>query len=59
MMNYVELLKHIESCRVDKSKDNITRDGQDWYWCPKHNMEDKFYAMYMNYPSKKHDEWAE
>ena len=30
--SYVEVLNNLESCRVNKSKDNITRDGQDWYW---------------------------
>ena len=47
---YVGGLNNIESWRVNKSKDNITRYGQDWYWCPKHDMEGKFDVMYMNYP---------
>ena len=35
---YVEGLNTLEYRRVNKSKDNIIRYGQDWYWCPKHNM---------------------
>ena len=35
---YVEGLNNLESWRVNKSKDNITRYGQYWYWYPKHNM---------------------
>ena len=29
-----EEINNLEYWRVKKSKDNITRDGQDWYWCP-------------------------
>ena len=43
--SYVEELNNIESWIVNKSKDHITRDGQDWYWCPKHNMEGKLDVM--------------
>ena len=35
---YVQLINNIQSCRVNKSKDNITRYGQYWYWLPKQNM---------------------
>ena len=28
-------------------------------WCPNHNMDGKFYGMYMNHPTKKHDEQDE
>ena len=56
---YAEGLNNIESWRVKKSKDKITRGGQDWYWCPKHKMEGKFYEMYMKHTANKHDEWVE
>ena len=36
--SYAEGINSIESWRVNKSKDKITRDGQDWWWWPKHNM---------------------
>ena len=57
--SYVEGLNRIESCRVTKSKDNVTRDGQDWCWFPKHNMKCKFDVMYINHPANKHDERVE
>ena len=56
---YVERLNNIESWRVKKSKDKITRYGQDWYWFPKHKMKGKFDGMYMYHPNNKHDEWDE
>ena len=31
---YVEGINNIESWTFKKSKDKITRYGQDWYWCP-------------------------
>ena len=57
--SYVEVIHNLESGRVNKSMDNITRDGQYWYWCPKHKMERIFDGMYINSPSNKHDEWSE
>ena len=57
--SYVEGLKNLEYCKVNKLKDKITRYGQDWYWFPIKNMERKFDRMYMNYPAKNYDEWAE
>ena len=51
---YVEEINNIESWRVNKSKDEITRDDQDLYWCPKHKMEGKFDGMYMNHPTNKY-----
>ena len=41
------------------SKDKITIDVQDWYWCPKHIMGGKFDAIYMNHPVNNKDEWDE
>ena len=32
--SYVEGIQNIELWRVNKPKDNITRDGQDWYFVP-------------------------
>ena len=52
---YVEGLNNIESWRVNKSKGNINRDGQDWYWFPKHRTEGKFDGVYMKHPANKHD----
>ena len=43
--SYVGGLNDLESWRVKKSKENITRDVRDCYWCPKHNMEGKFDVM--------------
>ena len=57
--SYAEGLNDLESWRVNKSKKNITRYVQDWWWCPKHKMEGKFDGMYINHPSNKHNEWAE
>ena len=57
--SYVEGIKNIESWRVNKSKDKITRYGQDWYQFPNHKMEGKFDGMYMYHPTNKHDEWDE
>ena len=34
--------------------DKIARNGQDWYWFPKHKMEGNFDIIYMNHPTKKH-----
>ena len=52
--SFVEGLNNIESWRVNKSKDKIARNGQDWYWFPKHKMEGNFDIIYMNHPTKKH-----
>ena len=49
---YVEGLNNIESWRFKKSKDEITRDVQDCYWCPKHKMEGKFDGMHMKHSAK-------
>ena len=57
--SYVQVLNNLESQRVNISKDNITRDGQYWYWCPKNKMKGKFDGMYMNHQDNKHAEWAE
>ena len=51
-------LANLDSWRIKKSKDKITRDGQDWWWCPNHKMEGKFDGMYMNHPPNKHGEWS-
>ena len=46
---YVEGLANLESWLINKSKDKITRDGRDWWWCPKHMMDGKFGGVYMNH----------
>ena len=56
--SYVEGLHNLESWRVNKSKDKITRDGQYWWLCPKHKIEGKFDGIYMKYTANKNDERA-
>ena len=57
--SYLEGLNNLEFCRVKESRENITRDVQDWWWFPKKNLEGKFYGMYINHPSNIHGEWYE
>ena len=57
--NYAKGHKNIGSWRVNKSKENIIRDGQDWWWCPKHNTEGKFDGMHIIHTANKHDDWDE
>ena len=57
--SYVEGLTNIESWCVKKSQENITRDSQYCWWCPKQNMEVKFYRMYINHTAVKYDDWDE
>ena len=49
----------MESWRVNKAKDNITRYFQNRYWCPKQYTEGKFDEMYTNHPANKHKEQDE
>ena len=51
---YFEGPNNIESWRANTSKEEITRDGQYWWWFNKHNMEGGFDGMYMNHTSNKH-----
>ena len=53
----VEVLSNLEFWSINKSKDNINRDGQEWWWLSKHKMESKFYGMYMDHPPNTYDEW--
>ena len=55
---YAEELKNLESWHVKQSKENITRDGQDWWWWPNQNMEETFHEIYLNCVENKHIEWA-
>ena len=57
--NYVKGLNNLESYRINRSKDKMTRYSQYWWWCPKNNMDGKFYGIYMNHLSNKHDGWEE
>ena len=54
---YFKILNNIEYRRANKQKENSTRDGQDSWWYPNHNMEGKFGGMYMNHPSNNHAKW--
>ena len=56
--SHVERLKNLKSCIVNKSKENITRESQDLWWCPNHNIEGKFDGMYMSHLANKHNEWV-
>ena len=58
-MSCVEGLNNLESWGFNKSKDKITGDVQDWYWCPKHKSEGEFHEIYMNRPSNKNEEFSE
>ena len=55
--SYAQVLNNIESWRVNKSQENITRYGQYWWWLTKNKTEWKYYGMYKNHPSNKHYEW--
>ena len=53
--SYVEVLYNLEYWRINNTKDKITKYGSDWWWCPKHKMDEKFGGMYMNHSLVKHD----
>ena len=52
---YAEVLSSLKFWRLNKSKDGISIYVQDWCCCLKHNMDVKFYCMYMNHPSNEYD----
>ena len=53
--SYIQVINNIESWIVKKSEEKVARDGQYWWWFPKHNTGGKFNGMYMNHPDNNHD----
>ena len=51
-MSYIEGINNLEYWRVKKSRENIIRYGQNWWWSPKHKTEGKSNGVYINHKEK-------
>ena len=45
----------IDDWRKKKGTAKVTKDGQTWYWCPKHKVDGEYDGLYVTHSPENHD----